>query len=151
MNPLREDLPPLFTVRRMCDKNGCKRPAYAAKHLSYHTLQFCSVKHRNSIARPLQERELDRLDGLLNKLFLLESKWLHPLHTCGARRMEGGSLLLLQQDEPTALAEQESTTGDLPQVFRKIGHSFNACVHAMEVLTGLLAFFAEGTYPTFVL
>lgn len=59
--------------------------------------------------------------------------------------MQTGSLLLFQQDVGVTLAEQESNADRILEVFERIGDSFNACVHVMEVLAGVLAYVAEGT------
>lgn len=87
---------------------------------------------------------MNRVDNLLNEIFHVESKWIYAWQTRSARRTHTGTLLLIQHDVETPLAEK-GNANIKPQAYEPIGYSFNACVYVMEVLTGVLAYLAEGT------
>lgn len=141
MESLRADSSLLYLKRQMCAERFCNRPASLAADSSCGTARFCCRKHRNKVL----QRELTRLDRLLNNIFLLEAKWLNLLRTYAAGRSTTGTLVLFQRNFERPLAEQYTFPDMVPPRLEEVGYCFNGCVHAMEILAGVIAFFAEGT------
>lgn len=130
--------PFLCTVTK-CDHASCDRPAFLAAY-SCNDARFCSSEHQEESV-PLKVRELERLDSLLNKILLLKARALHGYRTFWSELTGSGVLVLYQEqyDEPLG-----NNTPAVHQAIEEIGFCFNSCVHAMETLAGVIAYFAEG-------
>lgn len=143
------DVPP---GAKICAERLCDHLPVAAIRRSGGTIQVLCLRHLSDAVR-LKRRELARLDGLLNKIYLAERQRLQRFHTYDAERLPTGTLVLFQRELGKPLADQStSPESEVPQRWVDVGHCFNGCVHVLEVLAGVLAFFAEGktTFAAFV-
>ncbi|KAF9694123.1 hypothetical protein EKO04_008027 [Ascochyta lentis] len=136
--------PPPGTEQQICVLRLCNRPASLAASLSWGSARFCSHEHREEAAS-IKLRELTRIDRLLNRIFLLEAKWLHAFRTYAAARSSTGTLVLFQHEFDLPLKEQQTLPETVPRRLQEVGYCFNSCVHVLEILVGVLAFFAEGS------
>ncbi|KAF1348392.1 hypothetical protein EJ07DRAFT_184940 [Lizonia empirigonia] len=130
---------------QICAERLCIRLPVAAIRRSGGTVQVLCLRHLSDDVR-LKRRELARLDGLLNKIYLSERRWLQRFHTHDAGRLPTGTRVLFQRELGEPLTDQSMYPDKVPQHLVDVGHCFNGCVHILEVLAGVLAFFAEGSF-----
>ncbi|KAJ4339730.1 hypothetical protein N0V95_007696 [Ascochyta clinopodiicola] len=145
MSNHQADLPLPVTDQQICAERLCDRPASLVADLSWGSARFCCHQHRDAAAS-VKLREVTRVDRLLNRIFLLEAKWLHIFRTYAAARSSTGTLVLFQREFDKPLGEQDTFQDTVPRWLEEVGHCFNSCVHVLEILVGVLAFFAEGSF-----
>ncbi|KZM20604.1 hypothetical protein ST47_g8233 [Ascochyta rabiei] len=145
MSNYQADLPLPNTDQQICAERLCDRPASLVADLSWGSARFCSHKHRDEAAS-FKLQELARVDRLLNRIFLLEARWLHIFRTYAAARSSTGTLVLFQREFDKPLKEQNIFPDMVPRRLEEVGYCFNSCVHVLEILAGVLAFFAEGSF-----
>lgn len=126
---------------RSCEHESCDRLVFSAAY-SHHDAQFCSSEHKDETVQ-LKLRELQRLDDLLNKISMLNVKWLHQFCTFHSEEFATGLLVLHQKELVEPLQDQAPAVNE---DIEEISVCFNSCLHAMQTLAGVLAYFAEGIH-----